>query len=112
MRRTSLYRTTTLAILCFSLLLTLTDRMAVVPADYVPEPFRSQADYMPGLSALAGKGLPAMLPPVLPGRTFEKTLEHLGKIAGAVKSAHGCYFGDAAAGILKKQGSALGGPVF
>ena len=47
MRRTSLYRTTTLAILCFSLLLTLTDRMAVVPADYVPEPFRSQADYMP-----------------------------------------------------------------
>lgn len=42
MRRTSLYRTTTLAILCFSLLLTLTDRMAVVPADYVPEPFRSE----------------------------------------------------------------------
>ena len=85
----------------------------MVPADYVPEPFRSQADYMPevcrGFLHLQAR---AMLPPVLPGRTFEKTLEHLGKIAGAVKSAHGCYFGDAAAGILKKQGSALGGPVF
>ena len=53
-----------------------------------------------------------MIPPVFPGGTFVKTFKHLGEIAGTVKSAHGGYFGDTAAGILKKHGCALGGPVF
>ena len=55
----------------FSLLLTLTDRMAVVPADYVPEPFKSGADYMPevcrGFLHLQARAYLPHVPPVLLG---------------------------------------------